>query len=81
MLDNVEELFIEFLNTSAKENPLKAEFYLPFAVNDMMACGKAESIVLKTDDKWYGMTYIEDKQDVIEAIAKMTEDGIYPKEF
>ena len=81
MLDNLEELFIEFLNTSAKENPLKAEFYLPFAVNDMMACGKAESIVLKTDDKWYGMTYIEDKQDVIEAIAKMTEDGIYPKEF
>ena len=78
MLDNLEELFIEFLNTTAKENPLKAEFYLPFAVNDMMACGKAETTVFKTNDKWYGMTYLEDKKDVQKAIKDMTEKGVYP---
>ena len=78
MLDNLEELFIEFLNTTAKENPLKAEFYLPFAVNDMMVGDKAETTVFKTHDKWYGMTYLADKKDVQKAIKDMTEKGVYP---
>lgn len=78
MLDHLEELFIDFLQTTAKENPLKAEFYLPFAVNDMMAKGSAETTVFKTTDKWYGMTYIEDKADVVKAITDMTETGVYP---
>lgn len=80
MLDHLETLFCEFLSTTAKENPLKAEFYLPFAVNSMMAQGKAVTTVLHTDEKWYGMTYAEDKQDVADAIAAMTERGVYPAE-
>ena len=81
MLEHLEELFVEFLNTTAKENPLKAEFYLPFAVNDMMKNSLAETTVFKTVDKWYGMTYIEDKEDVVNAIKDMTEKGIYPEKF
>lgn len=81
MLDHLEDLFIDFLNTTAKENPLKAEFYLPFAVNDMMEKGIAETTVSKTNDKWYGMTYIADKDDVVKAIADMTEKGIYPEKM
>ncbi len=79
MLDHLEALFCEFLDTTAKENPLKAEFYLPFAVNSMMAAGKAETTVLRTGEKWYGMTYAEDKQDVMDAIADKTAAGIYPE--
>ncbi len=81
MLDHLETLFCEFLSTTAKENPLKAEFYLPFAVNSMMAAGEAVTTVLHTDEKWYGMTYAEDKQDVANAIAAMTEKQIYPAEM
>lgn len=81
MLDHLETLFCEFLSTTAKENPLKAEFYLPFAVNSMMAAGKAVTTVLHTDEKWYGMTYAEDKQDVAKAIAVMTEKQMYPVEM
>lgn len=78
MLDHLEERFKTFLDTTAKQNPAKAEFYLPFAVNDMMADGEAETTVLRTADRWYGMTYAADKQDVSDAIAAMTEKGIYP---
>ena len=79
MLDHLETRFCRFLDTTAKENPLKAEFYLPFAVDDMMADGEAVTTVLTTREKWYGMTYAEDKADVQNAIAQMTADGIYPE--
>lgn len=81
MLDHLEERFKVFLNTTAKQNPVKAEFYLPFAVNDMMNDGEAETTVLRTADRWYGMTYAADKQDVMNAIAAMTEKGVYPAEM
>ncbi len=79
MLGHLEELFCEFLDTTVKENPLKAEFYLPFAVNSMMAAGKAETTVLRTGEKWYGMTYAEDKDDVVNAITAKTANGEYPE--
>ena len=78
MLDHLEELFCHFLDTTAKENPLKSEFYLPFAVDEMMKNGVAVTTVLHTNEKWYGMTYAEDKQDVANAIGKMTDNGVYP---
>ncbi len=81
MLDHLDERFKAFLDTTAKANPAKAEFFLPFAVNDMMADGEAETTVLRTPDRWYGMTYAEDKIDVQKAIADMTEKGIYPVEM
>ena len=62
-----------------KGGQLKAEFYLPFVVNAMVAAGEADVKVLPTSDKWYGMTYAEDKQKVIDAIAGMIKQGIYPE--
>lgn len=81
MLDGLEARFKTFLDTTAAANPQKAEFYLPFAVNDMMKDGEAETTVLRTGDRWYGMTYAADKQDVQDAIAAMTERGVYPAEM
>ncbi len=81
MLDHLEDGFKAFLDTTAKANPAKAEFYLPFAVNDMMEEGKAETTVLRTRDRWYGMTYAADKADVEKAIADMTESGVYPADM
>ena len=58
---------------------MKAEFFLPFVVNDLLRDGKAEVTVLSSADKWYGVTYQEDKDTVVEAIRAMTERGEYPR--
>lgn len=76
-LDCFEDKFQGFLKE--KGGQLKAEFYLPFVVNAMVAAGEADVKVLPTSDKWYGMTYAEDKQKVIDAIAGMIKQGIYPE--
>lgn len=62
-----------------RENAVKAEFYLPFAVDSLIATNKARVRVLKTEDHWYGVTYQADKPVVMEAVSKMHEQGIYPR--
>lgn len=74
-------LFTAFLTESVPSNPLKAEFYLPSAVSSLIDAGKAEVTVRRSADKWFGMTYQEDKADVCAAIAAMKERGVYPAEF
>ncbi len=57
----------------------KAEFYLPFAVNDMIERGEARVRVLTTPDRWHGVTYREDKPAVQRAIRELIDAGIYPE--
>ncbi len=76
-LEHFESRFRAFLDEKGGE--LKSEFYLPFAVNDMMADGEADVQVLPTDDKWYGMTYAADHAMVRDALAAMTKEGLYPE--
>jgi len=70
------QLFNNFLEEN-KEN-LKAEFYLPSIVNDILKSGKATVKVLKSDAKWFGVTYKEDKEIVEKAIGKLKEQNVYP---
>lgn len=56
----------------------KTEFYLPFAVNDLLRAGAARVHVLPTDDQWFGVTYREDKPRVQAAIVALVESGAYP---
>lgn len=56
----------------------RAEFYLPFAVNDLLASGEARVRVLPTSDLWFGVTYREDKPRVQSAIAALVASGAYP---
>lgn len=56
----------------------KTEFYLPFAVNELLAAGEAGVRVLPTDDSWFGVTYREDKPRVQAAIAALVANGVYP---
>ena len=76
-LDCFEDKFRAFLDENGQK--LKSEFYLPFAVDAMLEAGEADVRVLHTNDKWYGMTYAEDHQKVIGAIADMVRQGIYPE--
>ena len=75
-LDRFESRFRAFLDERGGE--LKSEFYLPFAVDSMMAAGEADVRVLPTGDKWYGMTYAEDHEMVRAAMADLTARGVYP---
>ena len=60
------------------KNPLKAEYFLPFVVNDQIRDGKADVTVLKSADKWFGVTYKADKPVVMSALAEMMQNGTYP---
>ncbi len=70
--------FRRFFCEDVPKNPEKAEFFLPFVVNDLLAQDKAQVTVLSSADKWYGVTYKEDKETVVNAIRSMTESGVYP---
>ena len=69
--------FPAFLSKAMQENPLKGEYLLPFVVNDMLKSGEADVKVLTSSDKWYGVTYKEDKPVVIAAMKNMVENGTY----
>lgn len=71
--------FPKFLDKTLAENPAKGEFYLPSLVGDLLEEGKAQVEVLESRDKWYGVTYREDRPVVISALKEMTERGIYPE--
>lgn len=79
-LDAAWEMFPAFLDKALAENPMKAEFYVPSVVSALLTRG-ATVRVLPTPDVWYGVTFAEDKQGVVDAIARMESEGLYPREF
>ncbi|MGL6201962.1 MAG: nucleotidyltransferase family protein [Lachnospiraceae bacterium] len=78
ILDELQKGFRDFLLTGLKSNPMKCEYFLPTVVSDLIGQGKAAAAVLKSADKWYGITYKEDKPVVVRAIREMKSSGIYP---
>lgn len=70
--------FRDFLQQGLQTNPLKCEYYLPTVVSDALAAGRAEVKVLTSPDKWHGVTYREDKPELMEALRCMAEEGMYP---
>lgn len=79
-LDELERGFPDFL-ANVKEGDLKAEYLLPTIVDQCIRKGKAKVRLLETQDKWFGVTYREDKPAVVEAIRKLIADGVYPEKL
>ena len=77
ILQELEERFPEFLRSN-KDNLLKAEYFLPTVVDSLIKEGKADVKVLSTADKWYGVTYQEDKPVVKKSISDMVSEHKYP---
>ncbi len=71
----IEEGFTEFLKQNI--NQPKSEYYLPSVVSSLIERGEKQVEVLVAEDKWYGVTYKEDKQNVVDAIAGMIDSGLY----
>jgi hypothetical protein len=60
-----------------KINVPKSEFYLPFIVSQLINSGEKKVKVLVAEDKWYGVTYKEDKESVVNAINQKIKNGEY----
>lgn len=71
----------DFFREKLPQDPMKAEFYLPFAVDTLITQDKATAKVLTTDSKWFGVTYQADKPNVQETLRRMTEAGEYPSDL
>lgn len=75
----LEEKFPAFLDKGLKENPMKCEYFLPSVVEELLQEKKATVEVMESEEKWYGVTYKEDKKSVMDAIAAMKVQGTYPE--
>ena len=74
-----EEQFKTFLKENG-QNP-KAEFFIPLVVNNLIQTHKASVKVLKTASQWFGVTYREDRPDVIKRLNQLHNQGIYPEKL
>ena len=79
ILKELKERFPVFLDENLKKNPLKCEYFLPFVVDELIREGKAEVTVLKSHDRWHGVTYKEDKPVVMKAMQDLKDAGKYPQ--
>ena len=77
----LESGFVEFFEKAAPANPLKAEYLLPIYIDELLHSNKVSVKVLPTHDKWFGVTYAEDKQTVIDSFARLVADGVYKKDL
>ena len=80
-LEEADRRFAGWLRENLPKNPLKCEYFLPTVASELIDEGKAAVTVLKSTDKWYGVTYREDKPTVVAAIAQKTQEGLYPEDL
>ena len=80
-LEEADRRFAGWLDENLVRNPLKCEYFLPLVVTELLEEGKARVQLLHSADKWYGVTYREDKPVVVDAIARMTREGLYPEDL
>lgn len=70
--------FVRFFRDTVPKNPMKAEYLIPNIVGGMLRSGKTSVQVLSAQDKWFGVTYKEDKPEVVSSIQRLKEAGVYP---
>lgn len=78
MMDELVNRFAGFLDEALKTNPEKAEYFIPKVTDELIKEGKATCKVLTSRDRWYGVTYKEDKQVVMDALQSLKDKGMYP---
>ena len=79
IFDKISVGFKAFLDENGKE--LKKEYYLPFAVKEIMDKKECTVKMYSSMDPWYGVTYKEDRESVVNSLAKLLNDGIYPNKL
>ena len=79
IFEGVENGFRKFLDQGSED--IKREYYLPFAVKELMDAGRCTVSVYNTDEPWYGVTYKEDRENVVRSLARLKRNGVYPKKL
>lgn len=79
IFEYLESFFRDFLEKNI--NKEKSEFYIPFVIDELIKSNEVQVKVLKTNDSWFGITYKEDKKDVIRKINELVEKGVYPEKL
>lgn len=77
----LEDGFKEFFETMEDKDILKAEYLLPIYIDELLQADKVSVKVLDSHDKWFGVTYKEDKDYVVKSFAKLIEDGVYAEKL
>lgn len=80
-LEELSKSIGSFFKNEVPNNPLKSECFLPFEVDKLLQAGKATVQMLSSKDKWFGVTYREDKPVVEKSIAQLKKDGVYPEKL
>lgn len=80
-IELLEDGFKDFFNNDIKENPLKAEYLLPVHIGGLLMAGKCSVEALETRDRWFGVTYKEDKEAVVKSFRELIENGVYNKDL
>ena len=80
-LNELNKRFGAFLEKNLQANPMKCEYFLPFVVDELLKENAVTVNVLKSEDKWYGVTYKEDKPQVTAAIRNLKKQGLYPEKL
>ena len=78
-MQTLEDGFKAFFANMGDKDILKAEYLLPIYIDELLQAGRVSVKVLDTNDKWFGVTYKEDKDYVVKSFAKLIEDGVYQK--
>lgn len=81
IMDVLKEGFTKFMKEEVPDNLMKSEYFIPKVVGKLVTEGKADVTILTSEDKWFGVTYKEDKEHVVNAVKKLKEDGVYPTEL
>ena len=81
VLTEMESAVEKFFATEVEKNPLKSECFLPIEIDKLLQRGAATVEVLRSSDKWFGVTYKEDKPFVVESIAELKRQGVYPTQL
>ena len=79
LMKELDDRFPAFLDKALKEHPLKGEYLIPRTVGDLVNEGKATVRILPSEDKWFGVTYHEDKEAFVKAINEKIKEGVYPE--
>ena len=80
-MQTLEDGFKEFFANIGNKDILKAEYLLPIYIDELLQAGRVSVKVLDTNDKWFGVTYKEDKDYVVKSFARLIEAGVYQKEL
>lgn len=78
-MQTLEDGFKEFFANMGDKDILKAEYLLPIYIDELLQAGRVSVKVLDTNDKWFGVTYKEDKDYVVKSFTKLIEDGVYQR--